>query len=616
MKLSEAFKKIKPAKCIRVTAKGITEIDIVHSSYSIIQELFLQDNRLKSISNISQFPNLTRVALENNAISDIEELEDIRNLPNLKEVRLKGNPICNIPLFHQQIANFFEDYIIIDSKRVQFTKNKAKYENYIIFSIFISDFFAKIQKKPKIDFLTSQLNSFLKKNNYVSFAHKLRYSYLKCETKTYFIHLKQICSQKIHSGCEKCSSFESLSNFIAKIYYSKISYLSENDIKKLNLPFFNNSVSDTKESSSTLQTTNTFYPLIDVNSFYSCCCFKGKTRTIIPQIKSPVKSKTKNIETDEGSTVAFDIDIEITNENNSTSHQSNKVFQDLNEGKYINDIHIGNNLFQNFVTNQYSESSIRKTPLKKDSKNWLSMPSIESDFSTLSFQRDVVFSEPFNIKGRNNKKLINPLSIEESAEFSLASTQEPHESHIQENDHIELLNTSSSSSSNSKSRKSSLRLSLSTSSSSSSFTVINSPLSSMMIPPNKQKFPTSPRNKVKVLNPGNKMNLPPKLSTSSSSFGNIEADKTEENNTQSHTSDENNDDNKNLVGNNKNNQKKSTTSSNNESNLISEENTHNIENENEGEITTNENAQTRKRKKVRRKKKTFPDDSVSEVFED
>ena len=158
IKLSEAFKKIKPAKCIRVTAKGITEIDIVHSSYSIIQELFLQDNRLKSISNISQFPNLTRIALENNAISDIEELEDIRNLPNLKEVRLKGNPICNIPLFHQQIANFFEDYIIIDSKRVQFTKNKAKYENYIIFSIFISDFFTKIQKKPKIDFLTSQLN--------------------------------------------------------------------------------------------------------------------------------------------------------------------------------------------------------------------------------------------------------------------------------------------------------------------------------------------------------------------------------------------------------------------------------------------------------------------------
>ena len=282
-------------------------------------------------------------------------------------------------------------------------------------------------------------------------------------------------------------------------------------------------------------------------------------------------------------------------------------------------MHISNNLFQNFVTNQNSESSILKTPLKKTSKNWLSMPSIESDYSTLSFQRAVVFSEPFNIKGKNDKKLINPLSIEESAEFSLASTQEPHEPHIQENDHIELLNTSSSSSSNSKSRKSSLKLSLSTSSSSSSFAVINSPLSSMMIPPNKQKFPTSPRNKVKVINPSNKMNLPPKLSTSSSSFGNIEADKTEENNQQSQTSDENNDDNKKLVENNKNNHKKYFSKLNvasNESNLISEENTTNIENENEGELTINENAQTRKRKKVRRKKKTFPDDSVSEVFED
>ena len=179
MKLSEAFRKIKPTKCTRVTAKGITEIDIVNSSYSIITELFLQDNRITSINNISQFPNLTRIALENNAISNIEELEDLRFLTKLREIRLKGNPICNIPLFHQQVANLFEDYIIIDSKRVHFPKNKAKYENNIIFSLFISSFFMKIQKRPKIDFLVKQLNNFLKKNDYISFAHKLRYSYLK-----------------------------------------------------------------------------------------------------------------------------------------------------------------------------------------------------------------------------------------------------------------------------------------------------------------------------------------------------------------------------------------------------------------------------------------------------
>ena len=635
MKLSEAFKKIKPSRCIRATAKAITEIDTVNPSYSIITELFLQDNRITSLNNISQFPNLTRIALENNAISNIEELEDLRYLPKLREIRLKGNPICNIPLFHQQIANFFGDYIIIDSKRVHFQKNKAKFENNIIFQIFISPFFARIQKKPKIDSLINQLNVFLKKNDYISFAHKIRYSYLKSDDKTYFIHLKQICTQNIHNSCEKCSNFENLSSFISKVYYSKISYLKEDEIKKLKIPFFNNSSNMTNDLNSNSQ-MNPLFPIADVCNFYSCCCFKEKVR-ILPKIQN--KNKTKKVEADEKSTVAFDLNhmiIDNTDDNSSSPQHTNKICHNLTDDTNVNELTISNSFFQSSGNNQNSESSIRKVILKNDSKSWLSMPAIESDFSNFSFQRAVVFSEPFSTIA-NNKNKFKKLLIEESAEFALFDTPVPPEPLLQENEHIELLNTSSSSSSNSKSRRSSMKLALSTSSSSSSFAV--TPTSNSTSLTNKQKFSPNSRNKVKVVKSGNKMNLPPTLSISSSSFGNMEAGyqetQIEGNSTQIIKTNENNDNNDNAIS--KNIKKEfsksgvlSTFVSNDMNmNMISDANVAKSENgigefynannhefEHEPEAFTNENEPIKKRKRIRRKKKTFPDDSVSEVFED
>lgn len=432
MKLSEALNRVKPAKTIRSSSKGITEIDVIKPSFEIITELFLQDNRLTSLKHISQFPNLNRIAIENNLLSDIEELQELRLLPKLREIRLKGNPIVNIPLFHEQIANICKDYIIIDSKIVKFGNNKAKYENNIIFSLYLINFIKSIQKKPDIDTLSKKLDYYYKKNNYVQFSHKIRYSHLKSDEKTYFYTLRTLCSQKINEKCQNHKNFETLACFIIQIIQSKLSYLNLRDLKKLNLPFFDNVSMD--------KPNYQISPYCDVNIFYTSSFF-GNTE-IIHRDNLPQHSSVSTIP--------------------SASEYLSLVSFDFESSDKIDNM--SNNIS---ASTKRSESSIRRALIKNDSKNYLSLPAIESDFSTVPCHRDIGFSEPFKVS-MNSSHRSDTLSIETSAEFSLIEPPEPPQQLLCDDQLLEFLNTQSSSSPVTTPRQKTAEAPLSQSSSSSS----------------------------------------------------------------------------------------------------------------------------------------------------
>ncbi len=74
--------------------KGISEYSLVNQWN--LQELHLEENRVREISNVGCLENLQRLFLGQNRIQDITELEKLENMPNLIELSVVNNAVSMI----------------------------------------------------------------------------------------------------------------------------------------------------------------------------------------------------------------------------------------------------------------------------------------------------------------------------------------------------------------------------------------------------------------------------------------------------------------------------------------------------------------------------------------
>ena len=291
MKLSQALKKTKNAMCIRANAMNITIIDSVPSKMLNASELYLSDNNLQTTKNISQFKNLMLLSLENNKISDIEELAELKNLKKLRELRLKGNHVCQIHFFENHIQNLCENLEILNDKKllklpkkvnngqddtkyencdcsqyqtgyqkanvsassivpskieklqkmIYKIKNKAIYEYNLIYGTFLSEIF----KKSHILTL-ERLEEFIKTHDYIKYAHKIRYQYIKCDEAAYFTYFRNYWT-KFDKNSKLCSNFEELSALVLQYYQLKLNNIPSSHLLKFHINFFENVLSLTTD---------------------------------------------------------------------------------------------------------------------------------------------------------------------------------------------------------------------------------------------------------------------------------------------------------------------------------------------------------------------------------
>ncbi|OHS97480.1 hypothetical protein TRFO_36301 [Tritrichomonas foetus] len=469
MKLSRALKGAKPSLCIRATAMTVSDIDTVPISFHLATELFLADNKLKTLGNIGQFPSLVRLSLENNSISDIESLEPLRALTKLKEIRLRGNPVCQVPLFECHLTNICESLQVINNKRIKNFKNKntsdlnntndeqiesdfssisnshinrselnhqsknknnkAKCEIDIIYSLFIAEFIKSIEKRPKFEKVDNQFRSFLRRRgSYESFAHKIRYANLNTSEDNYFAFLRNLCCKSISKDLISETTFEALSSRIISKYFVKLCHLTRDEINRLGIPLFIHQEKKNQPNQSNAIRKMSLKS-IDENTYES---------------KNEYKIESKN-----------DSKIESINEFKIESKSDSKREHQKKIDEKEKDVKLNNNQFSLAKSDNTKSSTSETIPSysKKLTKNndmnlskclshgCISMPPIESDFSSLSFTRDIVFSEP----------VVQPrqLSLVVERTFEFDSIELEPEPPLDDDELLEFLNTSSSSSSSS-----------------------------------------------------------------------------------------------------------------------------------------------------------------------
>ncbi|KAK6181978.1 hypothetical protein SNE40_009753 [Patella caerulea] len=71
--------------------KGVSELSFINQWN--LQELHLEENRLRDLTNMGCLENLQRLYLGSNRIQDLGELEKIDNLVTLMELSLVNNAV-------------------------------------------------------------------------------------------------------------------------------------------------------------------------------------------------------------------------------------------------------------------------------------------------------------------------------------------------------------------------------------------------------------------------------------------------------------------------------------------------------------------------------------------
>lgn len=83
---------------IQMVACGLTKIPSVLGTFTQLQALFLQSNKIKRLQNLQKFTNLRRLNLSENQIENITELGVLRTI---EEIDLSNNQIKEIPALKQ-----------------------------------------------------------------------------------------------------------------------------------------------------------------------------------------------------------------------------------------------------------------------------------------------------------------------------------------------------------------------------------------------------------------------------------------------------------------------------------------------------------------------------------
>jgi hypothetical protein len=96
-----------------------------------ITKLVLKSNRLQSLAGVEKLLSLEHINIQDNALSDPDELRRLTSLPNLRSIWVKGNPFCKIHTgYRVKVFNIFratpgyEEDIVIDNNGPGYAEKK------------------------------------------------------------------------------------------------------------------------------------------------------------------------------------------------------------------------------------------------------------------------------------------------------------------------------------------------------------------------------------------------------------------------------------------------------------------------------------------------------------
>jgi hypothetical protein len=100
-----------------------------------ITKLVLKSNRLQSLAGVEKLLSLEHINIQDNALSDPDEIRRLTSLPNLRSIWIKGNPFCKIHTgYRVKIFNVFratpgyEADIVIDNSGPGYAEKKQLIE--------------------------------------------------------------------------------------------------------------------------------------------------------------------------------------------------------------------------------------------------------------------------------------------------------------------------------------------------------------------------------------------------------------------------------------------------------------------------------------------------------
>ena len=118
------------SKRLSAVEKLVNSIDLLPSKYSNIETLYLSNNLLSSVKNISQFQKLQTLSLSNNnvcsrdpffisflvQITSFESLYELQSCHSLRVLSLSNNPVTQLPYYRQHIICLFPRLETLDGE--------------------------------------------------------------------------------------------------------------------------------------------------------------------------------------------------------------------------------------------------------------------------------------------------------------------------------------------------------------------------------------------------------------------------------------------------------------------------------------------------------------------
>lgn len=100
-----------------------------------ITKLVLKSNRLQSLAGVEKLLSLEHINIQDNALSDPDEVRRLTSLPNLRSIWIKGNPFCKVHTgYRVKVFNIFratpgyEEDIVIDNSGPGYAEKKQLIE--------------------------------------------------------------------------------------------------------------------------------------------------------------------------------------------------------------------------------------------------------------------------------------------------------------------------------------------------------------------------------------------------------------------------------------------------------------------------------------------------------